>query len=132
MKGRRHTPEQVIRKLAEGEVDFGQVRFFLGGEAVEGWMFVMRLSASGKGFHRVYLNQAQEVFLDGYVAAFAHFGGVPRRIRYEPETRRGPGDEGKGPDRDGPVHRHAQPLRLRVLLLPARAEGCPREGRRGG
>jgi transposase len=67
----------------EAEVDFGQVSFFLGGELVEGWMFVMRLSASGKGFHRVYVNQAQEVFLDGHVAAFAHFGGVPERIRYD-------------------------------------------------
>ena len=67
----------------EAEVDFGQVSFFLDGEPVEGWMFVMRLSASGKGFHRVYVNQAQEVFLDGHVAAFAHFGGVPRRIRYD-------------------------------------------------
>jgi hypothetical protein len=46
-------------------------------------MFVMRLSASGKGFHRVYFNQAQEVFLDGHVRAFAHFGGVPGRIRYD-------------------------------------------------
>src|ERR687886_266459 len=27
-----------------------------------GWMFVFRLSASGKGFHRVYLNQAQQCF----------------------------------------------------------------------
>ena len=43
----------------------------------------MRLSASGKGFHRIYFNQAQEVFLDGHVRAFAHFGGVPRRIRYD-------------------------------------------------
>jgi transposase len=67
----------------EAEVDFGQVSFFLDGESVEGWMFVMRLSASGKGFHRIYVNQAQEVFLDGHVAAFAHFGGVPKRIRYD-------------------------------------------------
>ena len=67
----------------EAEVDFGQVSFFLDGEPVEGWMFVMRLSASGKGFHRIYVNQAQEVFLDGHVAAFAHFGGVPKRIRYD-------------------------------------------------
>jgi len=67
----------------EAEVDFGQVSFFLDGEQVEGWMFVMRLSASGKGFHRIYVNQAQEVFLDGHVAAFAHFGGVPKRIRYD-------------------------------------------------
>ena len=46
-------------------------------------MFVMRLSASGRGFHRVYLNEAQEVFLDGHVRAFEHFGGVPGRIRYD-------------------------------------------------
>ena len=47
-------------------------------------MFVMRLSASGKGFHRIYLNQAQQVFLDGHVRAFEHFGGVPSlRIRYD-------------------------------------------------
>jgi transposase len=67
----------------EAEVDFGQVRFFLDGTLVDAWMFVMRLSASGKGFHRIYFNQAQEVFLDGHVRAFAHFGGVPRRIRYD-------------------------------------------------
>jgi transposase len=67
----------------EAEVDFGQVRFYLESAPVEAWMFVMRLSASGKGFHRVYFNQAQEVFLDGHVEAFGHFGGVPRRIRYD-------------------------------------------------
>jgi transposase len=67
----------------EAEVDFGQVRFYLDGAPVEAWMFVMRLSASGKGFHRVYFNQAQEVFIDGHVEAFNHFGGVPRRIRYD-------------------------------------------------
>jgi hypothetical protein len=67
----------------EAEVDFGQVRFYLDESLVDAWMFVMRLSASGKGFHRVYFNQAQEVFLDGHVGAFAYFGGVPRRIRYD-------------------------------------------------
>ena len=67
----------------EAEVDFGQVRFLLDGTLIDAWMFVMRLSASGKGFHRVYFNQAQEVFLDGHVRAFAHFDGVPRRIRYD-------------------------------------------------
>jgi transposase len=67
----------------EAEVDFGQVRFFLEGTMVDAWMFVIRLSASGKGFHRVYFNQAQEVFLDGHVRAFAYFGGVPKRIRYD-------------------------------------------------
>ena len=66
---------------AEGEVDFGQVSFFLAGVQVEGWMFVFRLSASGRGFHRVYLNQAQQAFLDGHVRALEYMGGVPGRIR---------------------------------------------------
>jgi hypothetical protein len=67
----------------EAEVDFGQISFFLGGVLSEGWMFVMRLSASGRGFHRIYLNQAQQAFADGHVRAFEHFGGSPARIRYD-------------------------------------------------
>jgi len=67
----------------EAEVDFGQISFRLGREQVVGRMFIMRLSASGKAFHRVYANEAQEVFIDGHVRAFEHFGGVPIRIRYD-------------------------------------------------
>lgn len=65
---------------AEGEVDFGKVHVVVGGVGIDGWMFVMRLSASGRGFHRVYLNQAQQAFLDGHVRAFEHFDGVPGRV----------------------------------------------------
>lgn len=68
---------------AEAEVDFGAVSFYLEGVLTDGWMFVMRMSASGKGFHRIYLNQAQQAFLDGHVRAFEHFGGVPGRVRYD-------------------------------------------------
>ena len=67
----------------EAEVDFGQISFHLNSELVEGWMFVMRLLASGKGFHRIYLNQAQEAFFDGHVRGFEWFGGVPARVRYD-------------------------------------------------
>lgn len=67
----------------EAEVDFGQISFHLAGEQVIGRMFIMRLSASGKAFHRVYANEAQEVFIDGHVRAFEHFGGVLGRIRYD-------------------------------------------------
>lgn len=67
---------------AEAEVDFGAVTFWLAGVETTGWMFVMRLSASGRGFHRVYLNQAQQAFLDGHVRAFERFG-VPGRVRYD-------------------------------------------------
>lgn len=68
---------------AEGEVDFGDVSYLLNGVLTVGHMFVMRLSASAKGFHRVYPNEAQQAFLDGHVRAFAHFGGVPGRVRYD-------------------------------------------------
>jgi transposase len=67
----------------ESEVDFGAVSFYLSGQLTSAWMYVMRLSASGKGFHRVYANQAQEAFIDGHDRAFAHFGGTPGRVRYD-------------------------------------------------
>jgi len=80
-------PEVMVpqhhRLGGEAEVDFGRVHFYLGSLLLIGWMFVMRLSASGKGFHRIYLHQAQEVFMDGHVRAFEQFGGVPERIRYD-------------------------------------------------
>lgn len=68
---------------AEAEVDFGEFEILLAGGVVKVWMFVMRLSCSGKAFHVAYGNQAQETFLTGHVAAFEHFGGVPGRIRYD-------------------------------------------------
>ena len=68
---------------AEAEVDFGTASVYLAGVLVEVSMFVMRLSASGRGYARAYLNEAQEVFLDGHVQGFEHFGGVPGRIRYD-------------------------------------------------
>jgi transposase len=68
---------------AEAEVDFGTISVCLAGVLVEVSLFVMRLSASGRGFCRAYLNEAQEVFLDGHVRGFEHFGGVPGRVRYD-------------------------------------------------
>lgn len=67
----------------EAEVDFGTASVYLAGVLVEVSMFIMRLSASGRGFPRAYLNECQEVFLDGHVRAFEHYGGVPHRIRYD-------------------------------------------------
>ncbi|HEV1999500.1 MAG TPA: IS21 family transposase, partial [Xanthobacteraceae bacterium] len=67
----------------EAEVDFGTISVYLAGLLVDVPMFIMRLSASGRAYPRAYLNEAQEVFLDGHVRAFEHFGGVPSRIRYD-------------------------------------------------
>ncbi len=68
---------------AEGEVDFGEFYAWLEGTWTRLWMFVMRLSASGKAFHWVFGNQAGEAFYEGHNLAFAYFGGVPTRIRYD-------------------------------------------------
>jgi transposase len=68
---------------AEAEVDFGEFYATIAGLVVKCWMFVMRLSHSGKAFHVAFVTQAQEAFLEGHVLAFEHFGGVPGRIRYD-------------------------------------------------
>ena len=68
---------------AEAEVDFGEIWCWLEGTLTKCWMFVMRLSASGKAVHRIYATQAQEAFFDGHVEAFQTFGGLVRRIRYD-------------------------------------------------
>jgi len=68
---------------AEAEVDFGEFYCLVAGQQVKCWMFVMRLSNSGRAFHAAFGTQAQEAFLEGHVLAFDHFGGVPGRIRYD-------------------------------------------------
>lgn len=67
----------------EAEVDFGTITAEIAGLLCEVQLFLMRLSASGRSYVRAYLNECQEVFLDGHVRAFDHFGGVPARIRYD-------------------------------------------------
>lgn len=68
---------------AEAETDFGEFYGWVAGDWTKLWMFVMRLSASGKAFHRVFGNQTAEAFYEGHNLAFSHFGGIPRRIRYD-------------------------------------------------
>ncbi len=68
---------------AEAEVDFGEFWMFLDTELVKVHLFVMRLSCSGKSVHFAYASPSCEAFLDGHVRAFAAFGGVPGRIRYD-------------------------------------------------
>ncbi|MCB0997649.1 MAG: IS21 family transposase [Acidimicrobiales bacterium] len=77
------TVPQHHRLGAIGEVDFGEAKIVLAGIPTEVSLFVMRLSASGRGFCRAYLNESQDVFLDGHVRAFDRFGGVPDTVRYD-------------------------------------------------
>jgi len=67
----------------EAEVDFGEFGVWFDGTWTRLWMFVMRLSASGKAFHHVFGNQCGESFYEGHNLAFAYFGGVPETIRYD-------------------------------------------------
>jgi transposase len=68
---------------AEGEVDFGEFYALIGGDWTKCWMFVLRLSHSGRAFHMAFATQAQEAFLEGHVLGFAHLGGAPAMIRYD-------------------------------------------------
>ena len=68
---------------AEAEVDFGEFYAEIAGVNTKLWMFVMRLSHSGRALHVAFTSQAQEAFLEGHVLALSHFGGVPARIRYD-------------------------------------------------
>ena len=62
----------------EAEVDFGTASVILAGVPVDVSMFVMRLSASGRGYARAYLNECQEVFLDGHVRGVRTLRWCPR------------------------------------------------------
>jgi hypothetical protein len=80
----RVTVPQAHRPGEEAEVDFGEFRAEVTGVLVRLWLFIMRLSWSGRGFALAFAHQAQEAFFEGHVRAFAHFGGVPAgRIRYD-------------------------------------------------
>lgn len=75
---------QTHAPAKEAEVDFGEFYARIGGAWLKLWMFILRLSHSGKAVHIAYANQAQESFLDGHVQAFDRLGGVPTgMIRYD-------------------------------------------------
>src|SRR5690348_862158 len=77
------TVPQAHEPGAEAEVDFGEFHAQVAGVLLKLWMFVMRLSCSGRAFHVAFATQAQEAFLEGHVRAFEYFGAVPGRVRYD-------------------------------------------------
>ncbi len=52
-------------------------------ERVKLQVFVMRSPASGAAFHQAYRRATQQAFLEAHEAAFAYFGGVFQRLRYD-------------------------------------------------
>jgi transposase len=77
------TVPQTHLPAEEAEVDFGEFKAWIAGTLTRLWMFVLRLSHSGKAVHVAYANETQESFLDGFVTAFDVLGGVPVRVRLE-------------------------------------------------
>ncbi|MDI9889238.1 IS21 family transposase [Streptomyces sp. HNM0645] len=75
---------QTHRPGEEAEVDFGDVYITLNGVRTLCYLFVFRLSFSGKAVHRIFLSQGQEAFFEGHLHAFEVLGGVPRgKVRYD-------------------------------------------------
>lgn len=67
----------------EAQVDWYEAYADLDGERTKCQVFTMRSMASAGAFHRVYLHATQQAFLEAHELAFAYFGGVFRRLRYD-------------------------------------------------
>jgi transposase len=68
---------------SEAQVDWYEAYADLGDERVKLQVFALRSMASGAAFHRAYRHATQQAFLEAHEQAFAYFGGVFRRLRYD-------------------------------------------------
>jgi transposase len=78
---------QVHLPGEEAEVDFYEADVVIGGVHQTLYHFCMRACHSGREFHMAFPRLTQQAFLEGHVAAFAHFGGVFKQIRYDNLTQ---------------------------------------------
>lgn len=67
----------------EAQVDWYQATVQLNGHPQTLQIFTMRSSSSGAAFHRAYFQATQQAFLEAHEHAFAFFGGVFARLRYD-------------------------------------------------
>ena len=65
------------------QVDFGEAVGVIGGVRQKIHFFCMDLPRSDACFVKAYPCETTEAFLDGHVASFAFFGGVPLSILYD-------------------------------------------------
>jgi hypothetical protein len=117
------------RRRDLAEVDFFEVLVDGDGTRQKAWLFLMRLTYSGRDFAWIYQRQEQISFLDGHVRAFAHFDGVPARVAQD-NLRAAVVRILVGGARtpDAAIRRAGVPLPARSLFLPA-GRG-PRQGPR--
>lgn len=67
----------------EGQADWYEAVAVVDGVEQTWQVFTLRSMASGAAFHRAYPRATQQAFLDAQQRAFAYFGGVFHRIRYD-------------------------------------------------
>lgn len=67
----------------QAQVDWGQVKVWLGGEPTRVHIFVMTLGYSRRGYAEGYLNERMDSLLSAHERAFAHFGGVCQSLLYD-------------------------------------------------
>ena len=65
------------------QADFGEADIYLGGIKTRIHYFCLDLPQSDAIFVKAYPAETKEAFLDGHVAAFTWFGGVPTTILYD-------------------------------------------------
>jgi transposase len=74
---------QIHQAGMEAEVDWGEAQVVLAGRPITVQLFYLRPCFSGAGFCMAFRRCTQQAFLEGHVEAFAWFGGVFARIRYD-------------------------------------------------
>jgi len=83
---RRHAAEVYVpltHSPGRAQFDFGEASVRIAGESCKAHFAVMSLPYSDAFFIRAYPRECTESFQDAHTAAFAFFGGVPRRTDYD-------------------------------------------------
>lgn len=79
----RETFVPLAHPPGHAQVDFGEAVGVIGGIRQKIHFFCMDLPQSDACFVKAYPRETTEAFLDGHVASFAFFGGVPLSILYD-------------------------------------------------
>ena len=79
----RETFVPLAHPPGHAQVDFGEAAATIGGVRQTIHFFCMDLPQSDACFVKAYPRETTEAFLDGHVAAFAFFDGVPLSILYD-------------------------------------------------
>ncbi len=85
-EARQRTTEKFVplaHPPGHAQVDFGEAIADIGGVRRKVHVFFMDLPHSDASFMKAYPAETTEAFLDGHVAAFSFFGGVPLSILYD-------------------------------------------------